>query len=208
MTISIIQEKERIRKMRNKYQIVYEWSLGNCLDAIVEKYGGDENLWEAAKKVNEAIGQIRLTLNAGDDEAAKMVSDLIYLRCFHCNAVITDDPYPLPMDVQRFFLWYYAVIVATAPAYATRLHLFDEQRGHLMDPVKGNTVNKRWYNDTPATAQDSEPLDHLASFSKESSETSSDMNTVASRLAEIDGSIRNVLEEWSSEIIEKMELEH
>lgn len=194
--------------MRNRYQAVYEYSLSECLDAVAERYGSDKNLWEAAKKVNEAIGQVRLTLNGGDDEAAKMVSDLIYLRCFHCTAVITDDPYPLPMDVQRFFLWYYAVIVATAPAYATRLHLFDEQRGHLMDPVKGNTVNKRWYNDTPATAQDSEPLDHLASFSKDSSETSSDLNTVASRLAEINESIRNVLEEWSSEIVEKLELEH
>lgn len=208
MMTSIIQEKERIRKMRNRYQTVYEWSLGNCLDAIVEKYGGDKNLWEAAKKVNDDHSKVPLTLNTGDDEAAKMVSDLIYLRCFYSVAVITDDPYPLPMDVQRFFLWYYAVIVATAPAYATRLHLFNEQRGHLMDPVKGNTVNKRWFNDTPATAQDSEPLDHLASFSKDSSDTSSDLNTVAVRLAEIDGSIRNVLEEWSSEIIERMELEH
>ena len=194
--------------MRNKYQIVYEWSLGDCLDAIVEKYGGEKNLWEAAKKVEAALSNVDLGVNAGDDEAAKLVSDLIYLRCFSCTAVITDDPYPLPMDVQRFFIKYYAAIVATAPAYATRLHLFDEQRGHLMDPVKGNTVNKRWYNDTPATAQDSEPLDHLASFSKDSSDTSSDLNTVASRLAEIDEAVRNVLEEWSSEIIVKMELEH
>lgn len=194
--------------MKNNYQIVYEWSLANCLDAVVERYGGDKNLWEAAKKVNEALTQVPLTLNSGDDEAAKMVSDLIYLRCFSCTAVITDDPYPLPGDVERFFIRYYGAIVATAPAYATRLHLFNDQRGHLMDPVKGNTTNKRWYNDTPATAQDSEPLDHLASFSKDSSDTSSDMNTVAARLAEIDGSIRNVLEEWSSEIIEKMELEH
>ena len=194
--------------MRNNYQIVYEWTLADCLDAIVEKYGGEENLWEAAKKVEAALTNVDLGLNAGDDEAAKMVSDLIYLRCFHSVAVISDDPYPLPMDVQRFFIKYYAAIVATAPAYSTRLHLFDDQRGHLMDPVKGNTVNKRWYNDTPATAQDSEPLDHLASFSKDSSDTSSDLNTVAARLAEIDGSIRNVLEEWSSEIIVKMELEH
>ena len=194
--------------MRNRYQTVYEYSLGECLSAIVEKYGGGRNLWEAAKKVNDALTQVPLSLNTGDDEAAKMVSDLIYLRCGQSVAVITDDPYPLPMDVQRFFLRYYAAIVATAPAYATRLHLFDENRGHLMDPVKGNTVNKRWYNDTPATAQDSEPLDHLASFSKDTSETNSDLNTVASRLAEIDGSVRNVLEEWSSEIIEKLELEH
>lgn len=194
--------------MMNRYETVYEYSLGECLSAIVERYGSDKNLWEAAKKVNDALIKVPLTLNTEDDEAAKMVSDLIYLRCFSCTAVITDDPYPLPMDVQRFFIKYYAAIVATAPAYATRLHLFDGQRGHLMDPVKGSTVNKRWYNDTPATAQNSEPLDHLASFSKDSSDTSSDLNTVASRLAEIDGSIRNVLEEWSSEIIEKMELEH
>lgn len=194
--------------MRNRYQTVYEYTLSECLSAVVERYGSERNLWEAAKKVNDALTQVPLTLSKPDDEAAKMVSDLIYLRCGQSVAVITDDPYPIPIDVQRFFLRYYAAIVATATAYATRLHLFDEQRGHLMDPVKGSTTNKRWYNDTPATAQTTEPLDHLASFSKDTSETNSDLNTVASRLAEIDGSIRNVLQEWANEIIEKMELEH
>lgn len=131
--------------------------------------------------------------------------NLLYKRYYDWYCLQLDGDNIPPQEVnaayQKFMLKVMNITQMTYDKYAARISIFTTAKNSLMAQVKGNTIAKTGYNDTPQNEDSGgfEDATHRTSFTKVTSDTATDGATPIERIDEIDRKIKNIMLEWCQE---------
>ena len=77
----------------------------------------------------------------------------------------------------------------------------------MLSGVKSTSTNRDYANDAPSIKDPAvEDLSHVSYFTKATSDSETDMGTVASRIAEIDSVAKGIYSDWADAIATRFSL--
>ena len=103
---------------------------------------------------------------------------------------------------KEWFIKFCSLIQRTSPYYETLLKVYDDNKNNLLNQVKSLTNSLNKFNDTPQIESSNiEGDNYTTNLTKSTIEVSSDINTLMSRINEIQTNYRNLFKDWINELM-------
>lgn len=153
------------------------------------------------------LGNLKNLDHRNTNEVAGYLFETLLARCGSEVAVYALDGEE-EIEKTRFLRRLLGYWLASAPGWLDRLDAHDQgrQKG-MLSGVKSSSTSRDYANDAPSIKDPAvEDLSHVSYFTKATSDSETDMGTVASRIAEIDSVAKGIYSEWADAIATRFSL--
>lgn len=152
-----------------------------------------------ARDINFDISHITIDLSSTLIE--KLWQEM-YARYFqHYIIKVNDDNY-IMTELKIWFSKLLSILSRTYDYYSLLINEYTTAKSHLMDDIKSTTKSKMSYNDTPQNDNsigEYEGDDFITNFTKNSGETTTELNPKIIRLKEIESNFKMLYSDWVNE---------
>lgn len=190
----------------NKYKIEmnYFYSLEDCMESCsLESFPYVET-----EQFTDLIQLFEIT-NVPNNEIRNNLWMEFYALFYKHNVIkiekecdeMTPNNDEVKNKFKEWFIKFCSLVQRTSPYYETLLKTYDDNKNNLLNQVKSLTNSLNKFNDTPQIAGDVESDSFTTNLTKSSIEVSSDINTLMSRINEIQIHYRNLLKDWINELM-------
>ena len=153
------------------------------------------------------LGNLQNVDPRNTNEVAGYLFETLLARCGSEVAVYAIEGEE-EIEKTRFLRRLLGYWLSSAPGWLDRLDAHEQgrQKG-MLSGVKSSSTSRDYANDAPSIKDPAvEDLSHVSYFTKATSDSETDMGTVASRIAEIDSVAKGIYSEWADALASRFSL--
>lgn len=190
--------------MKNKIQYIHTLE-DVCREAQVNPSGSSTPVLNTLVVVNLGVNIDFISFNLQSDNVIIKLWKKLYNRYLSSGVLFMDEEnYQVTQTVFRnkakdWFRKLISLMDSTYDKYKILIDSYEAQKTHMMDKVKREVSNNTRFNDTPQNSGEFDDDPYTTNITQFASMESSDFNTPAYRLKEIQDNLSNIWLEWLNE---------